>query len=269
MLKRLTMFVIESNRLRPLAARKWYDILARNAKRADWGFMNYGYLPPGGSHVKLEPRDEPDRLTIELYRRAVDGVDLSGAAVIEVGSGRGGGASFLARYCGPAHVTGADFSPPAVELCRRQHAGVPNLSFEVGNAERLPFATASCDALVNVESSHCYGSMAAFVDEAVRVLRPGGHFLFTDFRVKQDVDALDAVLESRKGWQRVMREDITAGVVAALEASDAAKRQWIKEGVGPRFQKAAGEFAGLVGGEMHRRFSDRELFYLRYVYRRV
>ena len=231
--------------------------------------MNYGFQPPQGSDVVLQPADEPDRLPIELYRRVVSDVDLAGARVLEVGSGRGGGASWLARYCAPAQVTGTDFSPPAVDLCRRVHARVANLDFAIGNAERLPFEAAAYDAVVNVESSHCYGYMESFIDEAIRVLRPGGHFLFADFRVRGEMDTLDALLESRKGWTRIAREDITAGVVAALEASDAVKRRWIEQGVGPRFRKAAGEFAGLVGGEMYRRFSERELLYYRYAYRRT
>lgn len=261
------MFVIESPRLRPLAARGWYDLLAAKAKRKDWNFMNYGFQPAEGSRLTLSVADEPDRLQIELYEHVLSGVDLSGKRVLEVGSGRGGGASYLARCHGPAHVTGADFAPKAVDLCRRQHAGVANLDFVVGDAERLPFENATFDAVVNVESSHCYGRMESFVDGVIRVLRPGGYFLFADFRSSDEMTALGALLDGRKEWSRIASEDITAGVVAALEASDAMKRKWIEGALASRFHRTAGEVAGLIGGEMHRRFYERERLYYRYAYR--
>ena len=39
------------------------------------------------------PIQNPDRLCIQLYLRAIDGTDLTDLDVLEVGSGRGGGAS--------------------------------------------------------------------------------------------------------------------------------------------------------------------------------
>jgi ubiquinone/menaquinone biosynthesis C-methylase UbiE len=268
MLWRLAVLAFDSPRLRPLVARRWYDMLAGKAKRSDWSFMNYGFDAAASRHPPLEPRDEADRVSIQLYDAAIGGVDLTGARVLEVGCGRGGGASYIARYRGAAQVVGADFAPLGIALCKRQHTGVANLDFVVGNAEKLDLPDASFDALVNVESSHCYGSIEKFVGEAIRVLRPGGHFLFVDFRKRAEMPALAAVLDSRKEWTRVAHEDITAGVVAALEVADAAKRKWIEAAIKPRLRKVAGEVAGLVGSEMHRGFRDRDYLYHRFAYRR-
>ncbi|QDU31359.1 Phthiotriol/phenolphthiotriol dimycocerosates methyltransferase [Anatilimnocola aggregata] len=54
------------------------------------------------------------------------------------------------------------------------------LSFVVGDAENLPFEDDTFDAVVNVESSHCYRSDPAFLAQVRRVLRTGGHVLFAD-----------------------------------------------------------------------------------------
>ena len=249
---------------------KWlYQRMATRLRDPDWTFMNYGVVPPDGVAPALEPPDERNRLSIQLYHRTVSPVDLAGLRVLEVGSGRGGGASFLARYHRPAHVTGADFSEQAVALARSFHAAVPNLEFTVGDAERLPFPDASFDAVVNVESSHCYGSIDAFLSEVARVLRPGGAFLFADLRKAADMDALERALDARPGWQRIAREDITGAVVAALEADDARKRALIEELVRrPRARKPAGEFAGVVGSRIYEMFRAREFLYHRYAYRR-
>ncbi|MFO1314707.1 MAG: class I SAM-dependent methyltransferase [Burkholderiales bacterium] len=250
---------------------KWlYDRMATRLRDPGWTFMNYGVLPPDGVVPALEPDDERNRLSIQLYHRTVSPVDLAGLSVLEVGSGRGGGASFLARYHRPAHVTGADFSAEAVELARAFHTAVPNLEFAVGDAERLPFPDASFDAVVNVESSHCYGNIEAFLSEVVRVLRPGGSFLFADLRKAEDMAVLERALDAQPGWRRIAREDITGAVVAALEADDARKRQMIEELVRrPRARKPAGEFAGVVGSRIYEMFRTREFLYHRYAYRRT
>jgi SAM-dependent methyltransferase len=268
MLIRMAVFLLEhSPRLRRLLWRWWYGRLARRYTGADWTFMNYGLVPPAGTAPTLDPADEPDRFCIQLYHRVTSAAPLAGKEVLEVGSGRGGGASFVARYHRPARVTGADFSPQAVALCQKRHVGVANLSFVVGDAERLPFPDASFDAVVNVESSHCYGHVDRFFAEAARVLRPGGVFLYTDFRAATDVPAWHAALAA-PGWERIDFEDITAAVAAALEADDARKRRLIAEFIPPRFRHLFGEFAGLTGGQMHEGFRKRTILYHRFAFRK-
>ena len=256
--------------LRRWFARWLYNRMATRQRDPGWTFMNYGVVPPDGVAPALAPEDERNRLSIQLYHRTVSPADLAGLSVLEVGSGRGGGAAFLARYHRPAHVTGVDFSAEAVALARTFHAAVPNLDFTPGDAERLPFPDASFDAVVNVESSHCYGSIAAFLSEASRVLRPGGVFLFADLRKADDMAALERALDAQPGWRRIAREDITAAVVAALEADDARRRQLIEELVRrPRARKPAGEFAGVVGSRIYENFRTREFLYHRYAYRKL
>lgn len=250
-------------------ARWLYDRMATRLRDPDWTFMNYGIVPPDGTAPTLRPEDERNRLSIQLYHRTVSPADLAGLRVLEVGSGRGGGAAFLARYHAPARVTGVDFSAEAVALARTLHAGVGNLEFTVGDAERLPFPDASFDAVVNVESSHCYGSIAAFLSEASRVLRPGGVFLFADLRKADDMAALERALDAQPGWRRIAREDITAAVVAALDADDARRRQLIEALVRrPRARRPAGEFAGVVGSRIYENFRTRAFLYHRYAFLR-
>ncbi len=232
--------------------------------------MNYGCVPEAGVEpLALATTDEPDRTCIQLYEQTVSPASLRGRDIVEVGSGRGGGASYLTRTHQPRHYTGIDFSANAVALCRQRHATVPNLSFLVGDAENLPLADASCDIVVNVESSHCYGDLARFFREAARVLRPGGHFAYTDFRTVADLEQLDATLAAVPGWKRIARVDITARVVAALDADETRKRQLIGEIVPARMRPLFGEFAGLSDGKIYQGFQRRELLYCRWVFRKT
>ena len=267
MLIRLLVFVLEASpALRRLIWRWWYGRLAGKYTARDWTFMNYGYA--NATPLNLAAKDEPDRYGAQLYEYVTRPAKLGGADVLEVGCGRGGGASFLARTLQPKSYTGADFSPPAVALCQQRHAGVPNLSFAVGDAEKLPFADASFDVVVNVESSHCYGQVDRFFAAVARVLRPGGRFAYTDFRSAGDMEFLTQTLAATPGLEIVEQEDITARVLAALEADDARKRALIAEFVHPRLQHVFGEFAGLSGGEMFRGFTARTTVYHRFLLRR-
>jgi ubiquinone/menaquinone biosynthesis C-methylase UbiE len=269
MLIRLAVFLLEASPLlRRLLWRWWYGRLAKQHTGGDWTFMNYGFMPPDGATLALDPADEPDRLCIQLYHRVASATELAGKQVLEVGSGRGGGASFVARHHRPAHLTGVDFSPQAVALCQKRHAAVANLSFAVGDAENLPFPDATFDAVINVESSHCYGHIDRFFAEAARVLRPGGWFLYTDFRPATEVPAWHAALAAQPGWTRVAHEDITSAVADALQADDARKRRLIDENIHPRFRHLFGEFAGLVGGQMYTGFRDRSTLYHRFAFRK-
>src|SRR5688500_6626017 len=120
MLTSLLMFLCNvCPALRRMLWRWWYSTLARQVATERWTFMNYGFAPANGAdmNLTLEDCDEPDRLCIQLYELVARPTDLNGTDVLEVGSGRGGGASYLARHHRPAHMTGVDFSPQAVAFC--------------------------------------------------------------------------------------------------------------------------------------------------------
>jgi ubiquinone/menaquinone biosynthesis C-methylase UbiE len=161
-------------RARQLAWRVCYGLLASRVPSPDWAFMNYGYAPlEPGPTLPLAASDEPDRLCIQLYQHVVEAAAVQDKDVLEVGSGRGGGASYMSRYLRPRTVTGLDLSQEAVDLCNR-HRQAPGLTFTCGDAQSMPFPAGSFDAVVNIESSHCYPSMDTFLAEVHRVLRPGG-----------------------------------------------------------------------------------------------
>ncbi|MFT4843669.1 MAG: SAM-dependent methyltransferase [Planctomycetota bacterium] len=179
--------------------------------------------------------------------------------------GRGGGARYLAHTHRPSKVVGVDFSKSAVELCRKSHRDVANLEFVTGDAEDLPLDDASCDVVINVESSHCYGNVDKFFAEVMRVLRPGGHFACADFRSLADMKQLEATLASLPGCKLIESVDITERVVAALVSDDVRKRRLIEEIVTPRLRHIFGEFAGLSGGQMFTSLQERETVYYRFL----
>jgi ubiquinone/menaquinone biosynthesis C-methylase UbiE len=245
-------FLASSPRLRRALWRGWYDFLARGYRQPEWTFMNYGFAAAGGSTPEpaLEAADEADRYSIQLYHRVLGGVELRDRDVLEVGSGRGGGCSFFARYLGPGSVLGVDYSANAVALSLRRHAGVPRLDFRRGDAEALPCRDAAFDAVVNVESSHCYGSMERFLGEVFRVLRPGGCFLWADMRPRGQWDATRAQFEAA-GFEVLLEEEITPGVLRALDQVNDGKREMIRRLVPKYLIPHVESFAGVRGTRVY------------------
>jgi SAM-dependent methyltransferase len=126
-------------RFRKSSRKQMYQAMAFGYQKRDWTFMNYGYVPDDAATIPvLHKEDEINRYCIQLYHYVASAIDLSGLNVLEVGSGRGGGADYIKRYIGPASVVGVDYSDNAVNLCRKYYH-VDGLSFVPGDAERLPF----------------------------------------------------------------------------------------------------------------------------------
>ena len=254
-----------SPRFRKRFWRTWYDLMAVTVPRADWTFMNYGWKSPAGD----APRDSAPTAAgyaQALYLRTAGAVSLSNREVVEVGCGRGGGAEAVLANLGPARVLGVDFSPRAIAFCRRVHR-TSGLEFVVGDAESLPLADESADVILSVETTHCYRSTPAFLAQARRVLRPGGHLLLADFRDAASLpDFLEAIATC--GLQRIEEEDITAGVVAALDAAHGDKVERVERLVPAPLRKVVLSFAATRDSETYRDFHSGAKSYLRFVLRK-
>jgi ubiquinone/menaquinone biosynthesis C-methylase UbiE len=250
--------------LRTFLWRRWYQYLA-GYQVVDWRFMNYGFSDEESEQAPLglQPDDEANRFAIQLYHRVASARPLNGLDVLEVGCGRGGGASFLQRYHGLRSMTGVDFSQKAVRFCQDHHR-LEKLSFITADAEALPFEDESFDAVINVESSHCYRSMPAFLGQVQRVLRPGGHFLFADLRSDSDRERLhENLMES--GLTVLECENITPRVLEALNRDSRRKLDIIERAVSPRLLHTFREFAAIEGSAIYLSFRDGHTVYQRYL----
>ncbi|HEY6223579.1 MAG TPA: methyltransferase domain-containing protein [Gemmatimonadales bacterium] len=114
-------------------------------------------------------------LTGQFGERLLDAMALGeGMLLLDVASGPGVVTRAAARR--GARAVGLDFSAAMVEVARATNPGV---EFREGDAQALPFATATFDRVVmNFGVLHLSDPDRAFV-EARRVLRPGGRYGFT------------------------------------------------------------------------------------------
>lgn len=241
-----------------------YDTISSLDQGLDMRVLNYGF--DDGIEIPLDPEDKTHRLRLGLYYHVASAVDLENKDVMEVASGRGGGASYIARHFRPKSMHGVDLSPKAVDFCQRFYS-VPRLSFSRGNAEALDLKESSYDVVVNIEASHYYSNKGKFLAEVHRVLRPGGFFLFADMRAMDKVEALRDLLEN-SGLIIVREEDITPNVLSALDKDNDYKRAVIASSVPRFFQKSFSTFAGVKGTRFYNQLQSGNLLYLNFVLQR-
>ncbi|MBE3561003.1 MAG: class I SAM-dependent methyltransferase [Ktedonobacteraceae bacterium] len=252
--------------VRRFLIRNWFQYLSTLDKEALMTFMNLGYAPLDTDEeqpIALKESDQVNRYCIQMYHRVAGAVDLSGRDVLEVGSGRGGGASYITRYLQPHFMTGVDISKKAVAFCNSYHC-IENLRFIYGDAESLPFEDQSFDIIVNIESSYGYGHMTVFLSEVFRVLRPGGYFLFADYRNRDAVSLLRQQLRG-SGLTIIKEACINANVLKALDLEHERKLKLIEQGVPKIMQGAFAYFAALRGSKMYQSLKSGDVDYRQFV----
>jgi len=241
--------------------RWWYQRLGKRAHDSGWTFMNYGYKYKNQKTLNLTSEDESNRMFIQLYDYVASQIPIKDGEILEVGSGRGGGSSFVSRYHHPKSITGVDYSKSAIKLSNELHGNVDNLFFKLGDAEDLPFKDNTFDAVINVESSHCYGIMERFLNEVSRVLKPGGYFSWVDLRAKDMVEETEFAFE-KSNLTCIYNKTITPEVIDALDDIHDVKMKMINNHV-PKFLRSAfTDFAGAKNSKIYNSFKSGNAVYL-------
>ena len=241
--------------------RWWYQRLGKRAHDSGWTFMNYGYKYKNQKTLNLTSKDESNRMFIQLYDYVASQIPIKDGEILEVGSGRGGGSSFLSRYHHPKSITGLDYSKSAIKLSNELHGNVDNLFFKLGDAENLPFKDNTFDAVINIESSHCYGNMERFLSEVSRVVKPGGYFGWADLRAKDMVKETEFAFK-KSNLTCIYNKTITPEVINALDDIHDTKMKMINNHV-PKFLRSAfTDFAGAKNSKIYNSFKSGDAVYL-------
>jgi SAM-dependent methyltransferase len=117
----------------------------------------------------------------------------AGDRLLDVGSGLGGPARFLARRF-DAHVTGIDLTAEYVEVARRLSAltgQADRTAFDVGSALAMPYGDRSFDGAVTIHVAMNIHDRERFYAEIGRVLRPGAGFGLYDVMRRHSAAPLD------------------------------------------------------------------------------
>jgi SAM-dependent methyltransferase len=171
--------------------------------------------------------------------------------VLEVGSGSGGPAVYLAATRG-CHVTGVDINEHGIGNAARLAAakGVADrVTFQAVDASRrLPFPDASFDVVLSNDAMCHIPDRRAVLADWYRVLRPGGRMLFTDAMIVTGVVSHEELavrssigtyhflppgenerLIRQAGFELLASEDVTAGAEAIAARWHAARERYRDE----------------------------------------
>ncbi len=136
-----------------------------------------GFLSPGGA---------------EEMAVLLEGVDLSGRTVLDIGCGLGGAAVMLAGSFGARHVTSIDVAGDLVERAREaiREAGLAGkITTHHVTPGPLPFEDAAFDTVFAKDVVCHIPDKAALFGEVARVLAPGGQVICADFTVPSGPEA--------------------------------------------------------------------------------
>jgi ubiquinone/menaquinone biosynthesis C-methylase UbiE len=131
-----------------------------------WG---HGFMSPGGT---------------EEVGLIVQGLDLRGKEVLDIGAGLGGPSICLVSQHGAGRVVGIDLEPLNVERATRYaaRAGVSDiLTFQAVDGGSLPFEDGSFDAVFSKDAITEAPNKEDIFLEAYRVLRSGGWIAMSDW----------------------------------------------------------------------------------------
>mgnify|MGYP000271213644 CR=1 FL=1 len=127
-------------------------------------------------------------ITNEAVPKLVEMGDIdTGSNVLEIGSGPGNVAKQLNDL--GANVKGIDFSETMVSVANQLY---PHITFDVANAENIPFENNSFDCVVANFVVHHLARPVDVFKEINRVLKPGGKFVFAVWGAPEEQSSIGA-----------------------------------------------------------------------------
>jgi arsenite methyltransferase len=124
-----------------------------------------------------------------------------GEAVLDLGSGGGIDVLLSAKRVGPSGIAyGLDMTDEMLELAHKnsEEAGITNVRWLKGFLEDIPLPDESVDVVISNCVINLSPDKAKVLEEASRVLKPGGRFAVTD--VLADGDIADEIRRDMTQW---------------------------------------------------------------------
>lgn len=205
-----------------------------------------------------------------LTREAVAHLPLlPGQHIADIACGLGGGLAAVNDRLIGGDLTGVNIDARQLAICRGIAPRAGNrLRLVLADAARLPLHDRSVDHVLCLEAMFHFASRAAFLAEAARILRPGGHLVVTDILLHPPApplpwpaEAMLAVIRRDYGtwpepwarWDAVRAAAAAVGleVIAAADWTDATRPSYATISPAPDPERLAHPDAGAVFRWLH------------------
>lgn len=227
-----------------------YDENLTALLEAVWG---EGFMSPGGTGE------------VDAY---LQGIQLEGLSVLDIGCGLGGVDVHLAKQHKAAMVTGIDIEQSLIEQCQalaRKHGVESQTRFSCVEPGPLPFEVASFDIVTSKDSIIHIADKHELARDIFRVLKPGGWFVASDWlagyegepspemQAYLDAEGLDFGLASAKTYQQALEN---AGF-AEIDLVD--RNQWYQQEARTEREHMRGDLYDGLASSIGKEFLEHEI----------
>lgn len=122
-----------------------------------------------------------------------------GQRYLEVGCGNGAAPCRVARTYA-LDVTGVDVDPAQVRAAERRCPGEASVRFVTVDGTQLPFSDWDFDIVATHRVTHHIPNWEAAVAEMIRVLKPGGYFVYSDLLVPDALASIGRAVVFSRGF---------------------------------------------------------------------
>lgn len=191
-----------------MTQRQYSDIMLKSMQSA----YGEGFLSPGAA---------------EETHQMVDGLELCGKRLLDLGCGVGGASVLIAENYPVFEVTGVDVEDAQIAAARElaSLAGVSNVSFKKISTDVLPFADNWFDIVIAKDVICHIPDKVKLFKELGRVLCPGGVCISADWHPGPNAEILDT-------WDRWMSYLAGGGLIFHFESAMSYEKSFIEAGFG-------------------------------------
>ena len=196
-----------------------YNRFSKDPSFENFIFMNDGYVDldeddyPIPVNINLTDKYTDWKYQVNLYKKILEVAEIPvtfNGTLVDVSCGKGGGISFYKDYYNFSRLVGVDLNPTHIEICKAHTTGI---EFLTGTATNLPLTDNSADVITTVEASGYYDPYEQYVEEAYRVLKPGGLLIQTT------PHGFKSSIFEQQGFRIIKELDITKNVRIACTIS--------------------------------------------------